>query len=111
MGIPIVVHTRDTPKRPHPIETPWADGQGQSHLDPPRKPHALWDVVVHAVTVRGACLCAQDTHASVCVCMCVHARVCVHVCFTFLARIYSGNLSRKERVNVAIIRDKLIPDM
>ena len=47
--------------------------------------------------------CALRTH--VCVC------VCVHVCFTFLARIHSGNLSRKERVNVAIIRDKLIPDM
>lgn len=70
-------------------------------MDLPRKPRALWDVVVHAVVVTGACLCTQDTR----VC------VCVRVCFTFLARIHSGNLSRKERVNVAIIRDKLIPDM
>lgn len=34
----------------------------------------------------------------------------VRVCFTASARICSGNVSRKERVNVAVIRDKLIPD-
>ena len=103
MGIPTEVHTRG---RPCPIQTPSGRWSRPVTLRPTQEaPCSLG--CIHKCRHSHRRTRVHSGHTCCCVCV----RACVHVCFTFLARIHSGNLSRKERVNVAIIRDKLIPDV
>lgn len=103
MGIPTEVHTRGCPC---PTETPSCRWSRPVTLRPTQEaPCPLGRSHKHRHSHRRTRVRSGHT------CCCVCVRASVRVCFTFLAGIHSGNLSRKERVNVAIIRDKLIPDM